>query len=223
MKKLTFYEQVGIIIPGAIFLFGLLFYFPALRNMLAKDGITVGQLGVYILLSYAAGNLVAALGNVGEGLLWRLAGGMPTDWVTKSETTLISPQQRELVEKKLRSRLGIEVESIRGLDRKVWWPISRQLYSDVARHGKPDRIDTFNGNYGLNRGLASACFILAGVVATQQSWGPCMLLAGLTVVYAYRAYRFGVHYGRELYMQFLTLGDAPAKAPAKKKAAAGKA
>lgn len=157
-----------------------------------------------------------------------LPGGMPTDWVTKSETTLISPQQRELVGKKLRSRLGIEVESIRGLDRKVWWPISRQLYSDVARHGRPDRIDTFNGNYGLNRGLASACFMLACVVATQQSWVPCMLLAGLTVVYAYRAYRFGVHYGRELYMQFLILSDSPAKAPvergkapAKKKAAGG--
>jgi hypothetical protein len=154
---------------------------------LAKDGITVGQLGIYVLLSYAAGNLVAALGNVGEGLLWRLAGGMPTDWVTKPEATLISPQQRDLVEKKLRSRLGIEVESIRGLDPKVWWPISRQLYSDVARHGKPDRIDTFNGNYGMNRGLASACFILACIAATRQSWWPCALLVALTVVYVYRA------------------------------------
>ena len=57
MKKPTFYEQVGIIIPGAVFLFGLLFYFPSLRDLLAKDGITVGQLGIYVLLSYAAGNL----------------------------------------------------------------------------------------------------------------------------------------------------------------------
>lgn len=142
MKKPTFYEQVGIIIPGAVFLFGLLFYFPSLRDLLAKDGITVGQLGIYVLLSYAAGNLVAALGNVGETLLWRLASGMPTDWVTKSNTTLISAQQRDLVEKKLRSRLGIEVDGIQGLNRKVWFPISRQLYSDVAQHGKPDRTST---------------------------------------------------------------------------------
>jgi hypothetical protein len=207
VKKPTFYEQVGIVIPGAVFLFGLLFYFPSLRDLLAKDGITVGQLGIYVLLSYAAGNLVAALGNVGESLLWRLAGGMPTDWVTKPATKLISPQQRELVEKKIKSRLGINLPSINGLDRKVWWPISRQLYSDVARHGMTERIETFNGNYGLNRGLASACFILACIAATQRSWWPCALLIALSVVYGYRAYRFGVHYGRELYMQFLTLGD----------------
>lgn len=217
MKKLTFYEQVGIIIPGAVFLFGLLFYFPALRDLLAKDGVSVGQLGIYVLLSYAAGNLVAACGNVGENLLWRLAGGMPSDWIVKSETTLISPQQRDLVEKKLRSRLGIEVESIRGLDRKAWFPISRQLYSDVARHGKPDRIDTFNGNYGLNRGLAAACVLLACIAATKESWSACALLAVLSAVYVYRAYRFGVHYARELYLQFLTIGETAAKVTPRKK------
>lgn len=83
MKKPTFYEQVGIVIPGAVFLFGLLFYFPPLRDLLAKDNVTVGQLGIYVLLSYAAGNLVAALGNLGENL-WLLAGGMPTDWLVKN-------------------------------------------------------------------------------------------------------------------------------------------
>jgi hypothetical protein len=33
------------------------------------------------MLSYAAGNLVAACGNAGETLLWGLVGGMPSDWV----------------------------------------------------------------------------------------------------------------------------------------------
>jgi len=208
---------MGIIIPGAVLLFGLLFFFPALRDLLAKDGITVGQLGIYVLLSYAAGNLVAALGNVGESVLWPLAGGMPTNWVVKPNTGLISPQQRELVEKKLHARLHIQIETIRGLDRKVWWPISRQLYADVARHGKRDRIDTFNGNYGLNRGLASSCIILACVAAVQQRWWPCVLLIALTVVYGYRAYRFGVHYGRELYMQFLTISSDTAPRSGSKK------
>jgi hypothetical protein len=136
-----------------------------------------------------------AVGNIGEKLLWRLPGGMPTDWVVKSETSLISRQQRELVEEKLRSRLGINVESIRGA------------------HGKPDRIDTFNGNYGLNRGLAAACFVLACVAVTQKSWPACVLLAGLTAVYAFQAYRFGVYYARELYLQFLTITEGMASSP----------
>ncbi len=218
MKKPTFYEQLGIIIPGSLLLFGLVLFFPTVRDVLAKDGITVGQLGIYLLLSYAAGNLVAALGNVGEAL-WKLAGGMPTDWITKSETTLVSPQQRELIEKRLRSRLGIEIKSLRGLDRKTWWPISRQIYAEVARHGKPDRIDTFNGNYGLNRGLSAGCVLLACIAATQHSWLYGALLLALAVVYGYRAYLFGVHYGRELYMQFLTMGDAAERTEAKTKSA----
>lgn len=89
----------------------------------------------------------------------------------------------------------------------------------MARHGKPDRVDTFNGNYGLNRGLASACVLLACIAATQQSWGSFALLVVLSLVYGYRAYRFGVHYGRELYIQFLTIADTE-KAPTKKKVAA---
>jgi hypothetical protein len=217
VKKPTFYEQVGIIIPGAVLLFGLIIFIPTLRDFIMKDGVTVGQLGIFLLLSYAAGNLVAALGNVGENLMWRVAGGMPSEWIIKSETTLISPQQSELIEKKIRTRLGVVIGSLRGLDRKVWWPISRQIYSDVQRHGSPDRIDTFNGNYGLNRGLAAACLILACVAATQQSWPACGSLLAITTVYAYRAYRFGVHYARELYLQFLTISDTAAATKVRKK------
>lgn len=133
---------------------------------------------------------------------------MPSDWVTKSETTLISPQQRDLLNAKVGSRLGVVVSTIRGLEQKAWRPITRQLYADVMRNGKPERIDTFNGNYGLNRGLAAACLTLACVGAVEANWrvGAALLLA--SIVYAYRAYRFGVHYAQELYVQFLTLDAA---------------
>jgi len=43
MSKLTFYEQVGIVIPGSVLLVGLLFYFPGLSALMAKDGVTLGQ------------------------------------------------------------------------------------------------------------------------------------------------------------------------------------
>jgi len=157
------------------------------------------------------------VGNLGEAVLWPLAGGMPSNWVTKQETRLISPQQREQVESRIRSRLGIAVETLRGLDQRVWWSISRQIYSDVARHGKPDRIDTFNGNYGLNRGLSGACSLLACIAAITQNWLSAGLLVVLTAIYGYRAYRFGVYYGRELYLQFLTTAETSTKATPKRK------
>ncbi len=207
MNKITFYEQVGIVIPGSVLLVGLLFYFPALNALLAKDGVTLGQFGIFLLLSYAAGHLIAAIGNLVENLLWRLTGGMPSDWVTKPDASLLSSQQVDLLERKVRSRLGMTIDKVRGLDRKIWWPISRQIYADVAKNGKPERIDTFNGNYGLNRGLSAACLALACVAALQAHWPVTIGLIVLSGVYVYRAYRFGMHYGRELYLQFLVLNE----------------
>lgn len=46
MNKMTFYEQVEIVIPGAVCLVGLLSYFPALHFLIAKEGITLGQFGI---------------------------------------------------------------------------------------------------------------------------------------------------------------------------------
>jgi hypothetical protein len=207
VNKLTFYEQVGIVIPGSVLVFGLLLFFPALQTVLTKDGVSLGDFGIFVLLSYAAGHLIAAIGNVGETLFWGFFGGMPTDWITKTNTTLLSSSQVDLVEKKLQTRLGI-TEKVRGLDRKVWWPISRQIYADVAKNGKPDRIETFNGMYGLNRGLAAATFTLACVGGAQGKWPIALALLALAAVYNYRAYRFGVHYGRELYLQFLVLSES---------------
>jgi hypothetical protein len=211
VNKMTFYEQVGIVIPGSMLLFGLLLYFPALQAVLAKDGVTVGQLGIFVLLSYAAGHLIAAVGNAGESLLWRIAGGMPSDWVTRTQPTLLSAPQIDLLERKVKGRLGVTIDRVRGLDPKVWWPLSRQVYADIAKNGKPDRIDTFNGNYGLNRGLAAASFALACIAVFLAHWSVAFGLFVLAAVYSYRAYRFGVHYARELYLQFLVLDDGQNK------------
>jgi hypothetical protein len=213
MKKLTFYEQVGIIIPGSVLLFGLLFFFPSLKELLAKDGVSVGQLGIFVLLSYAAGHLIAALGNFGEWLLWRPFGGMPSDWVVQEKTKLLSEEQRKRLPTKIHARLGIIIPAVIGMDRKNWFAISRQIFSDVERNGKRDRIETFNANYGLNRGLAAGCLALACVAFVSRN-GPVGL--GLLIfcgVYIYRAYRFGVHYDRELYTQFLSMSDTPGKPP----------
>jgi hypothetical protein len=212
VNKLTFYEQVGIVIPGSVLVFGLLLFFPALQTVLTKDGVSLGDFGIFLLLSYAAGHLIAALGNVGESLFWYFFGGMPTDWITKTNTTLLSSSQIDLVEKKLQTRLGITTK-IRGLDRKVWWPISRQIYADVAKNGKPDRTETFNGMYGLNRGLAAATFALGCVGGAERKWPVALALLALAAVYNYRAYRFGVLYGRELYLQFLVLKEIDNKKP----------
>src|SRR4051794_7377920 len=147
---MTFYEQVGIVIPGSVLMVGLLFYFPALNTLVAKDGVTLGQFGIFLLLSYSAGHFIAAIGNLLENIFWKLFGGMPSDWVTKRECSLLSAQQVAAVEAKVTTRFNMTLGSLAGMDRKVWWPISRQVFADVNKNGKVERIETFNGNYGLN-------------------------------------------------------------------------
>jgi hypothetical protein len=205
MQKLSFYEQIGIVIPGSVLVFGLVLYYPGLQILTAKDGMSVGELGLFVLIAYAAGHLIAAIANALEGLFWSILGGMPSDWVTGDPPALLSPQQIENLRTKIATRLNVTIDKMAGLDKKTWWPISRQIYADVAKNGKPDRIDTFNGNYGLNRGLASACLVLVVVALAHLDW---IIGAGLFLaagIYSYRAYRFGVHYARELYLQFLVL------------------
>jgi|SRR3981081_3247434 hypothetical protein len=205
MQKMSFYEQIGIVIPGSVLVFGLALYYPELQILTGKDGMSVGELGLFVLIAYAAGHLIAAIANALEGLFWGILGGMPSDWVTCDPPSLFSPQQIENLRAKTGTRLSVTIEKMAGLDKNIWCPISRQIYADVAKNGKPDRIDTFNGNYGLNRGLASACLILVVVALAHMD---LMIGAGLflgAAIYSYRAYRFGVHYARELYLQFLVL------------------
>jgi hypothetical protein len=97
MKKLTFYEQVGIIIPGSVLLFGLLFFFPSLKELLAKDGVSVGQLGIFVLLSYAAGHLIAAVGNFGESLTpWTASRQLLQRWSESVQSSLYRSVGRSL-------------------------------------------------------------------------------------------------------------------------------
>jgi hypothetical protein len=205
MHKVTFYEQVGIIIPGSVIVFGLVLYYPELKLLTTKDAFSVGELGLFVLIAYAAGHLIAAIANALEKLFWRVAGGMPSDWVTCDPPALLSTEQVENLRTSVGTRLNVAIDKMAGLDRKKWWPISRQIYADVGKNGKPERIDTFNGIYGMNRGLASSCLVLVVFALAHADWLIAAGLFGAACIYGYRAYRFGVHYARELYLQFLVL------------------
>src|SRR5215469_16076236 len=92
-KNFSFYEHSGILIPGAALVFGLLFFFPEFRALFFSDGVSVGGLGLFLLISYAAGHLAAALGNIMEACLWGIGGGRPLTWVVRPDSNLLAPEQ----------------------------------------------------------------------------------------------------------------------------------
>ncbi len=210
-KSVSFYEQTAIVIPGATLVFGLLFFFPDFRQLFFSDGVSIGGLGLYLLISYAAGHLAAALGNLMEACLWQASGGRPTNWVTRGENRLLTQQQVKSLEQLIRDRLGLEVASIRGTPARQWFPMTRQIYADVMSHGKPSRIDSLSGNYNLNRGLAAAllALVMIALAFSQSETRYTLGLLPIAVVYAYRMYRFGVSWAAELYAQFLVLPAQP--------------
>jgi hypothetical protein len=223
MNKLTFYEQVGIVIPGSVFLFGLMFYVHQFKDVLAKDGMSVGGLGVFVLIAYATGHILAAIGNVIEGLYWRIRGGMPSNWIIGEKPRLLSTDQIERVHGLVAARFTVELPVMARIETKQWFPLFRQIYSDVETHGKVSRADAFNGGYGLNRGLGAATLALT-ITAMLNSMGDYCVWGGLlaaSCMYFYRMHRFGVHYAREVYVQFLILPPVPAEATKKRKKSRG--
>src|ERR1700730_6630411 len=184
-----------------------MFYVPELRDVLGKDGVNLGGLGVFVLIAYAMGHLLGAIGNLIEAAYWRTRGGMPTSWIVGTRPRLLSPEQIARLEVAVNKRLGLNVKTLHDFNVSTWLPIARQIDTDVQTHGKTSRVETFNGNFGLNRGLCAAMLALAfgSLMMQPDRWFVSLALAVMSAVYLYRMHRFGVHYARELYNQFLLL------------------
>lgn len=224
MKKLSFYEQVGIVIPGSILIFGLMFYVDGLMSFFAKDGINVGGLGVFLIVSYATGHLLAALGYFGATFYWKWRGGIPSNWIVGPTPRLLSAPQIARVQDLVTSRLSAKIRPLSEMTPEEWHPIFRQIYSDVEKNGRVARADVFNGNYGLNRGLCAATLVLsvAILILSPGQWFVSLGLIAASVAYLSRTHTFGANYAREIYDQFLLLPPEPGK-PKKSKKASGDA
>jgi hypothetical protein len=209
MKTFDFYEFAGVLAPGAVFLFSLTVLLPQLGSAMGRDNMTIGNLGIFVILSYVTGHLVQAAGNVLERAMWKPFGGMPTHWVRKHRQSLLAPAQREALATKLKTKLGLALpEELSKLDQRAWSGITSQIYACVQCAGASNRIDIFNANYGMFRGIAAAIFLTQTALLFLHGinhWKISLVLALALAASLYRMFRFGKHYARELFVQFLQL------------------
>ena len=215
MKEFNLYDILGVLAPGAVVTVGVMTIFPDTIQVLAKDNLSAGDLGFVILISYVIGNLVAGLGNFLENGYWKLRGGWPNDRAHQSDGKILGAREIAALQEKLRNqRLIGPAEILTGLESRDWRAISRRVYVGLAARGASRRIDIFNAQYGMNRGIAAGFVVLIGLLLFQTGiscWRIQIVLAVCTALAFYRMERFARYYTAELFRCYLA-DEAPGNA-----------
>jgi len=209
MRQFDFYEFTGILVPGVTALAGAVVFLSGWGLFgLIKDT-SVRGLGVFIVLAYVAGHVVQAVGNAVETVWWKCRGGIPSDWIRSRPSRLLGPQQSSALQGRIRERLGLAEFDMATGSAHEWYGITRQIYADVAAAGRAARVDTFNGNYGLNRGIAAGSLVVLVLSLTDATFDPraVAVIVATAAMAFYRMDRFARHYARELFVQFLQLPE----------------
>jgi len=211
-KDFSFYEFVGVIAPGTVFLVILFQTFPETIKVFDAKNLSIGALGIFVIIAYSVGHLIQSIGNIIENLWWWIWGGMPTNWIINDKKcNYLSKEQLKALPRKITTVLSIEAKpSLSDYEPKQWFPITRQIYAAVKQANASERIDIFNGNYGFFRGIAAALaaslIMLIIKFDISNLWVLLIILAFLVMAVA-RMHRFAKHYARELFVQFLQIKE----------------
>jgi hypothetical protein len=197
LRTPDFYEFVAIIIPGSAFLVGIGYLFGVEKLDALLKPQTFGGLGVHLVLAYVTGHLLQGIGNGIESIYWRAWKGMPTDWpITRPGGSSFPGAKSTTL-----AACGISESDSRPTNLTEWRALVAQARSTVYASGRAGRLQFFNGNYGLFRGLLAAELTI-GLVAW---WSPIsrprvyVFLFVLALLTGYRMHRFGKHYAYELF------------------------
>lgn len=196
------YEVIGVAIPGSIVVLSLalLYWWPHKGDYSQLMG--VGDLGLFVVLSFVSGHLVHALGNIIESAFWRCFGGWPTNQVLKATQTILSSDQRARLKDKAHRGYSIDLDSV---TEQEWWHVTREIDTRLRSQGEDTKIASHNRTYSLMRGLSAAFLIVAVLLAfgtpeqASTAWIP-FVLYGLSLA---RMYRYGIHYARELLLKYV--------------------
>lgn len=202
------YETIGVAVPGAVIVLVASAALPEFREFFGKDGPSIGGLGIFVAMSYIAGQILQSLGNIVERLVWPFFGGMPTNWIiTPKKTELLSSHQLENLKRLIRSRYA-NLDDLEKVPPHEWRAITREIYAVIEKEGRVDRVEAFNRSYGMLRGLVAAFLISIPVFVFLQpgEWKIPIFLTVASAMAIFRMVRFGIHYGRELFVQYLAIG-----------------
>jgi hypothetical protein len=207
MSDSTFdqYEYVAVITPGATFLLGLSIEWPQYLGIVANKDVSVGDLGLFLIVAYIAGQALQSAGEIIDRVFWFWFDGQPTDWVRHANSWLISAEQRTALQARVRTMLGNNDFDLGTVEKNAWRGITRQIYAKVYQAERAARINAFNRTYGLMRGFVVTLLALAIIFLAVDPGRRWLALAAavLALLALLRFYLFGKDYARELFVQYL--------------------
>lgn len=213
VKSIDQYEYIAVIIPGATLLLGVALAVNSDAVTSAFSDFSIGALGVLLIVAFVVGHLVRTVGDVLEIVMW-CPTGMPTDWVPAGKLVDFTSVQQHL--RTVLKSPDFDLAAYADIkNRDAWRAIVRQVNAVVSKAKRGARVDSFNRTYGLLVGITVAliadALLLwathASVFGIEAPWPA--LIAGVAALLALlRAYHFGRLYGRELFVQFLSVPAA---------------
>jgi hypothetical protein len=209
-KKTTgdfdYYEIRGVIVPGAIVVAAAGILWADLKAIGGGTDFSLGELGIFVVLSFVAGHLVAAFGNLFEAAWWWLRRGWPSEWIGAPKgDRLLDPAQHEALAERLKE--DQKIDDVRQLTPGAWKGVNRRMYARVSMtDGATQLVDVFNSNYGLFRGMTTSLVLVAIAIAIAKrasGWPWTLAAVLLAFVTAFRMDRFGQLYSKELVARYL--------------------
>jgi hypothetical protein len=198
-KEYSFYEFVGILVPAVILLYGGQLIYEHVHQKQIVDFSKVGEAAIFVVVCYGVGHLIQALGNIFESILWFIYGGMPTNWLMKKNRFgkfLFEDAQNQKISDKVKQKYG---EGIRDY--------GRLTYNFIFQKEKTARVDIFNGNYSLFRGLAVSFLILSITCGYYFDWKMTLLSTVPFILSVMRMIRFAKYYATETFRTFFNLTE----------------
>lgn len=204
MKTFSKYDILGLITPGALFLALISTNF--VKSYKEISDLSIGGLGLISILCFVTGHIIQAVGNLIEWVYFRFW-GKPTDKILKKRSQFLSPEQIGAFEKQVVARYGFKSFKIEKQTKIGWAAIIRQVISDVSTQRSAGRLEAFNSNYGLFRGLLAAIILAIPVQIAMNGFNPSLVALdfGIGILIFARMHRFARHYAYELFSQFLLL------------------
>ena len=200
-KEFSFYEFVGILVPSTIFLFSVQLIIEIIYNKQIVDFGKIGESIIFFIICYGVGHLLQSLGNTLEDILWFIYGGKPTQWLFKKNRF-----GKSLFESPTNQRISIKVTEKFGDDILDY---GRLAYNFIFQKGKTARVDIFNGNYSLFRGLAISFLLISGICGYFFNWEIMLLSLIPFILSIRRMIRFAKYYASEIFRTFYNMEELP--------------